>query len=361
MSVENVFSNHYREAREKFLTAAARAGAEVTSYRHPLQGPRGESLAMDVARLGSPACRRLLVTTSATHGVEGYCGSAVQVGLFETPVVRPLPSDTALLQVHAHNPHGFAHDRRVTEGNVDLNRNFVDFSRPRPENAAYAEVHRLIMPTRWSGPARVAADLKIAAYVATRGQAELQRALTSGQYNHADGLFYGGREPTWSHRTVRELAATWVAGHEHVAVLDFHTGLGPRGFGELIVDGGTDDAGYRRARDWLGHDVKSPATGDSVSTVVVGTVDTPYRDAVGADNCTFVTVEFGTLPPLDVLQALRADNWLYLHGDASSNQGRQIKRDIRAAFYGEDLAWKEQVWARSREVVEKTMSGLAAL
>ena len=336
-------------------------GAEITSHAHPQKGPKGELLALDVARLGPRDARKVLITTSATHGVEGYCGSGNQVGLFETGLVTELPTDTALLQVHAHNPHGFAHERRVTEGNVDLNRNFVDFTRPLPENTAYDEIHHLIVPTSWSGPARVAADLAIAAQVATRGLAQFQRALTSGQYSHPDGLFFGGREATWSHRTIRDLAEAEVARHEHIAVIDFHTGLGPRGVGELIVDGDESDPGYRRARDWYGEAVKSPTKGESVSAEVVGTVAAPYRDAVGADNCTFVTVEYGTLPALDVLQALRADNWLYLHGDVTSNMGRRIKREIRAAFYGEDLAWKEQVWTRANEVARIALAGLAAL
>ena len=31
--------------------------------------------------------------------------------------------------LHALNPYGFSHLRRVNEDNADLNRNFVDFSR----------------------------------------------------------------------------------------------------------------------------------------------------------------------------------------------------------------------------------------
>ena len=39
---------------------------------------------------------------------------------------------------------GFAHALWFTEENVDLNRNFVDFSQPLPQNPRYAEVHALI-------------------------------------------------------------------------------------------------------------------------------------------------------------------------------------------------------------------------
>ncbi|HOU65623.1 MAG TPA: phosphoenolpyruvate--protein phosphotransferase [Thermomonas sp.] len=53
--------------------------------------------------------------------------------------------DVALLFIHALNPHGFSFGRRVTHENVDLNRNFHDFSRPLPGNPAYRDLHALLL------------------------------------------------------------------------------------------------------------------------------------------------------------------------------------------------------------------------
>ena len=79
MSVAEHFSTQYTEAREKFLAAAGFAGASLRSFRNPTLGPSGERLFMDVARLGPDDASRVLVLTSATHGVEGYCGSGAQI------------------------------------------------------------------------------------------------------------------------------------------------------------------------------------------------------------------------------------------------------------------------------------------
>ena len=65
------------------------------------------------------------------------------------------------------------------------------------------------------------------------------------------------------------------------------------------------------------------------------------------------------MPSEQVLQALRADNWLYLHGDVTSAEGQSIKRDLRAAFYGEDGQWYADVWERGLEIASKTIKGLA--
>src|SRR5204863_29439 len=65
--------------RGKFIEAAQAAGLSVESKVHPERGQDGEELAMDVARDGHPNAPAVLLVTSACHGIEGYCGSGVQV------------------------------------------------------------------------------------------------------------------------------------------------------------------------------------------------------------------------------------------------------------------------------------------
>ena len=75
MTAENVcFSADYAEAREKFLGAARIAGATHKAYANPLKGPKGDSLATDVAYIGDRQAPKVLTLFSATHGVEGFCG-----------------------------------------------------------------------------------------------------------------------------------------------------------------------------------------------------------------------------------------------------------------------------------------------
>jgi hypothetical protein len=54
MPIKEYFSSSYAEARAKFVDAARNGEAELVSYRLPgYSGPRGEDLAVDVARLRS--------------------------------------------------------------------------------------------------------------------------------------------------------------------------------------------------------------------------------------------------------------------------------------------------------------------
>ena len=118
MNPASFFSPDYATARAKFLAAAKAAGGEVVTYPHPLKGPKDEDLATDAVRIGPKDAHRYLVMNTATHGVEGFCGSGAVVGTLTERLDRELPPGVALLLIHAINPHGFAWIRRVTEDKI---------------------------------------------------------------------------------------------------------------------------------------------------------------------------------------------------------------------------------------------------
>src|SRR5581483_8726497 len=247
--------------------------ATLVSYANGnAKGPAGEELATDVARLGPADAGRVLLTISATHGAEGFCGSGAQIGSFAAGLGRELPADTALVVVHAINPYGFAWIRRVTEDNVDLNRNFVDHKGTLPANPGYDELADAICPADWLGPGRDAAQARLAAYRQQHGAAALQAAITIGQYNHADGVFYGGKAETWSRQTLSRIVDEHAARARRLAIIDFHTGLGPWGYGEPIVIHRPGSPGLVRARQWYGDRITSTALGDSTSADVRGDI-----------------------------------------------------------------------------------------
>ena len=137
MQVSDYFSANYAAAREKFRNAATGASAVQARYHNPATGPDGLELSCDTAWLGPRGAERVLIVMSGTHGAETFSGSAIQVGLLQSGIASEIARGTGLLLIHAINPSGFAWVRRVTEGNIDLNRNFIDHARPHPRNAGY--------------------------------------------------------------------------------------------------------------------------------------------------------------------------------------------------------------------------------
>lgn len=363
---ESWFAADYAEARARFRAAAERAGAVLETHVNPnARQPGGGDLATDVARLGpapGPAAdgaARVLIVSSGTHGVEGFCGSGCQVGMLETGAVDLLPADCALVLVHAINPYGFAWLRRVTEDNIDLNRNNLDHGAGHPANEKYAEIHAWLTPRDWTGPGRERADAAIAAYINEHGMFAFQEAVSGGQYDFPDGLFFGGRALSWSARTWRSIVDAHCRGARRVAHLDFHTGLGDHGACEIISVESADGAGAGRARRWYGAAVKSPERNDSLSAVVTGSMENGFDALAQKAEVTSVALEYGTQSLPEVLEALRADNWLHLYGDPESAEGRAIKRQIRDAFYGDTAEWKRTIWETADRVVRQAAAGLA--
>ncbi len=359
---ESWFAADYADARTKFLGSATAADATVTSYRHPhAQQPNGDDLFVDVARLG-PLPREadlVVLASSGTHGVEGFCGSGCQVGMLETDVAARLPAGCALVLVHAINPYGFAWLRRVNEDNIDLNRNNIDHELGHPANPQYDEVHSWLAIAQWEGLEKQKADNAITSFIAGRGLFAFQTAVTGGQYDHPDGLFYGGRALSWSAQTWRAIINEHCRGAKKVAYLDFHTGLGDHGACEIISIEGINRGSDDRARRWYGNDVKSPERNESLSAMVTGSMENGFRDIAANTEVTAVALEYGTKPVLDVLDALRADNWLHLHGDIDSDLGKAIKKQIRDAFYGDTPEWKQMIWDTADKVLDQAAAGLS--
>ena len=361
MPISDYFSPDYASARERFRATASAAGAEWHEY--PLAahlGPHGERLGIDVARLGDADATRALVLISGTHGVEGLCGSGCQVGYLGDRLFRALPAPSCALLIHALNPHGFAWLRRVTEDNVDLNRNFVDFDQALPAAPAYEELHPWLLPATWEGDARSQADAALLAYAQRHGMRALQSAVSGGQYSRPDGLFFGGRQPTWSARTLRQILAEQLPrAVQRVAVIDVHTGLGPPGYGEPILVP-CSPADTERARRWYGPGVKDLSAGESVSAQLQGTLAAGFRAALPAAELTFIGLEFGTRPMQEVLTALRADHWVHAHRPTDLRLREAAQQQMRAAFYTDDSAWQAAVYGRMADYVYRACRGLGA-
>ncbi len=251
---------------------------------------------------------------SGTHGVEGFTGSALQHEWLERRAADR-PSDLRVVLVHALNPYGFAWVRRVNEDNVDLNRNFVDWSQPPPANEDYGGLAQLLVPDRWDDDTQQTTTLQLLAYAEEVGFPRLQEVVSGGQYSHPTGVFYGGAGPVWSHRWLVEHLPGLVGSAGRLGLIDLHTGLGPWGHGELISHEGSDDAGYRRGTAWWG-DVRSMVDGESVSAQLSGDWLGALDPLLPRVEITAVALEFGTVDVVSVLQALRADAVLHAHGDA---------------------------------------------
>ncbi|AMH43768.1 MULTISPECIES: DUF2817 domain-containing protein [Burkholderiaceae] len=352
--------------RERFLNAARMANASMTEWLHPLKGPRGETLVTDVAVLGDPQAPSRLVVLSGTHGVEGFYGSDCQIALLDSLRIHGVPEGVSVVIVHLVNPWGTAWLRRVTEDNVDLNRNYVAFDRPLPANAGYESMHPIYLCPELEGPARSIADATLAACIARDGNAAVMSVVEAGQYVHADGLFFGGREPAWSNRTLRAIMEKHVADAQTAICFDLHTGAGA--FGHPMLMAITAKAYPMLSRmqalygPWLHTIVTSPSstTDTGIAATATGYTLQAMLDQLSDVDLMQFVIECGTYDPARSHRLLRDDHWLHLFGDPFDATGRRIKAALLEHFFPADTHWRELTALRAQQVFARAMSSLAS-
>jgi hypothetical protein len=204
----------------------------------------------------------------------------------------------------------------------------------------------------------------IASFVQTHGAGALQSAISRGQHEFPDGLFFGGTEPTWSNRMIRQVLRDRARTARKVAWIDIHTGLGPCGIGERIFACRDDAAAFTRASQWWGGNGATPVTsiydGSSTSAFLTGLMWSAAYEECPEAEYTGLALEFGTQPFELVTQALRAEHWLHQHPEAPAALANQIKQQMMDAFYVNTDIWKEQILGQARECFFQAVDGLSS-
>lgn len=348
----------YSGARAKFRAAAEAAGASLTSYRHPAaSGPKGEQLFIDAARLGDARAPRQLVIVSGTHGLEGLSGSAAQVAWLQSG--QALPGGVSVLFIHALNPFGFAHGTRTTENNVDLNRNFVDHTRPYPENPGYARLYAHLLPDDWTPVALSAYAEAVAAFREEHGADALLDTLVRGQYTHPWGTNYGGRAREWSNVALEVIVAEHLSAAEQVGFIDWHTGIGDFGEAFFLCFNGEAGPMQAEAARWWGadciigqrpHGLARPNYQGLVFHGIERFLD--RRQMVGA------VIEFGTRGQ-HMRRALQLDMWLKFKAEKDSERVQLLRADLHDAFVPVSAHWREETTAQAITITQQAVEGIA--
>lgn len=328
------------------------------SWQHPLRGIEGEKLYVDLAWFGDAAAKKVLVLLSGTHGVEGFCGSGIQVGSIKAQWYRQGDRDLAILMIHGLNPWGMSYCRRVNEDGVDLNRNFLNFQQPLPKNAFYDDLAQVIVPLKWTEETQVLTLDRIVEYLYTSSTGI--EALARGQYHYWYAPFYGGEVPTWSNRVFYKIIRQYLQNKQAVGLLDYHTGLGQYATGQLIAQ---NDSGSSNLASTIWGD-KLVVAGSKNSVAAYhpqGTLICALQNTLAESICIAAAYEFGTVSETEVFHALRADHWLYAHGDLNSKLAQEIKQNMLNAFYCDRPDWQESICNLAYTAQEELLTGLKSI
>jgi hypothetical protein len=122
-----------------------------------------------------------------------------------------------------------------------------------------------------------------------------------------------------------------------------------------------------RARDWFDHvtpteedlEAARKASDGHVANSIPGTLTSRMLTLLPGARLTAGGIEYGTHDVRSVLQSIRADNWLWTHGDPHGKQGQEIRAFLREMFYPALPEWKIMVFSRSNDVIRQALWGLA--
>ena len=327
---------NYTPCRHAFWAAAESAGASVMSYQHPLLDPNGKELATDVAAIGNPDAEKVIVVSSGIHGVELPIGSQLQQQWLAYAKAADL-TDKRLVFVHALNPYGSAYGLRNDENNVDVNRNFIpDFNNRPATSAGYHALRDAFEPPSLAPYAIADSWRKMLTYAAQHGISAFEKVLVAGQYDFSKGLYFGGREASWTRTTWKKIVSTHVINTNPAEIhhVDIHTGYGPYGAFQILPhdkyssqslasDGGVESSFPNHSGDILGF--------------------WPHLIS-GCNNVTVIpkAIEIGTskLGGMDVLHAMIVRKALLnVHNDHYPGAQQTIDF-MRDTFFPRDPIWR---------------------
>lgn len=361
------FSSSYEESREKFLSLLS----EVKRFY-----PKAELLTHSIGDesidviLGEPKRERkaMILMTIGEHGIEGYAGAAVTHQFVQTQLAHVRHETTGICLIHAVNPWGMKHFRRVNEHNVDLNRNYIIDceSVPYNVNREYEQMRHLFVPDGMIDDYHAARE-QIYSFLGSGIKLDGFKAMSGakgmGQYQFPKGVYYGGEEDEPSTIFLKGIQHDLLERYGKVVHLDWHTALGPTNEVTMVIskrDGRTGDE-LKQAYGLDNVNVYDPdeVLGDSTNHFYY-VRDTEYPDK-GLVSALFEFGTFGTSTKASIREFLTIilENRLYFEGTKDPEARNGIQNEFMAMFYPENADWREAVLREGAKAVEGYLRGEA--
>lgn len=356
------FSETYNEARQKFLASCDAAHLETHSLLHPEKGPGGEALAIDWTLIGNPAAANLLVLTSGVHGPELMTGSGCQTAHISDRLFDHATKDgeCAVMVIHGANPWGAAYLRRNNEDNVDLCRNFIDFSAPPPHNHDYDNIKDILPFAFAPGAQGDAAREKIEAYKAEHGPEAFGRGFMAGQYHDPHGMSFGGMSQVWSNKVLTTLLSERAYHAQRICLIDYHSGLGPYAYCTTVCLQTGDNLAAARSifGPWILAPNAPDTVGDGKAPHVSGHTTDLHERIFEKISPVSVVLEYGVAPYEKTADILMREHQIHHDPAADEELKHSIGQELLRAFYPTDSYWRQSIYDHSCIAIDQALAYL---
>ena len=351
----SLFPETYEASRARFqdnLAVIQNYWPKAELSQHKITGD--EDLTIDwISSNALDKNEKVLIFTTAEHGIEGYVGSAMLQRFIDKFLPRLNPRTTGLLLVHAINPWGMKYHRRVNANNVDLNRTFIwDTSFDPAFNPEYDNLKDIIhadSPIKNLTLSNFNFYTKLAKKVLQTSWKAFRHIWLLGQYRHAQGLFYGGEGYQEETRTLIDLYRQVFSAYNQILHLDMHTGYGPRYQMSLvnsIFESRTSQEFVKKFNYPL-IVAANPEEFYAISGDMIDYVYSLHQHEFPEKKLYSTSFEFGTLGDslrgqIGSPRAMTLENHLYWQGAANDKSAERVKHDFEELFNPAASDWKEK-------------------
>ena len=358
------FHTSYEDCRSAFVETANRLASQyenVEIFQVPVASKVDSDLTIDGCYIPAQATtENLLILSSGVHGIEGFLGSAVQLMVMEDVIRLGHLDTTGALLIHGMNPYGFKHFRRVTERNVDLNRNCaIDESLFDTGNEGYKKLQGMLNPKGKANHRSIKnkhMHLVQLQKVLAESMPVVRQAVLQGQYDYPEGIIFGGKELEPQIVAISAIFREKLKPYARILMIDLHTAWGRNGTMHLFPNPIKDVqiktgmealfAGYRI--DW----------GDNKDFYTYGGAFADYIGPLVSGKTYYPMVfEFGTFDSQKTFGSLRQlyymilENQGFHYGYKDEKTEARVKKDFLEMFFPSDQAWRSKAIVDAKRIL----------
>ncbi|MBF0352682.1 MAG: DUF2817 domain-containing protein [SAR324 cluster bacterium] len=362
MSDETLFAQTYDTSRDLFVAEAGQYdNARIQEFR---TDPEASLLTHTLLLPAITKPQRLLVITSGIHGVEGYIGSVIQRLFLKSLDSWIDRNTTGILLIHAVNPYGFRHDRRVNAKNIDLNRNgfTVSGNFDKHHNQAYEQLQSFLEPRKCYASSRLF-RAQARKQIEHHSQATVFQAAAGGQHHSPQGIFYGGDSQEPEVLRLREIITEHAKDYPTVFLIHLHSGFGQWGHLHLLYP--TSPLVQHELLETLFAGLSiNDYLRKHTAYEVVGSLCDFLGEPLRAEGKTYLPVsfEYGTLNTqtmdgfMETLRRMIVENQIHHWGAKTPEIATHEQQLFREMFYPDDPAWQRSVMDQTQTVFSTVFS-----
>jgi hypothetical protein len=367
VSYTNYYPDNYLEARDRFREMAIDLSAKYPNiewFEIRVPSEIDPDLTLGVCHLPAQNVGgNLFILSSGVHGVEGYAGHAAQELFVDKFLNDDLLQKTGVLLIHSLNPYGFKHIRRVTENNVDLNRNSsINPDLYQTQNEGYPKVYGLINPQYRVNVKSLGNRFfffKAINEIRKASLPVLRQAVLQGQYKFPEGLYFGGQKQEPQIDSLQAHIKRIIEPYSRIMMVDIHTGYGERGKLHLFPNPLEGEERKQLEEMYEGFEID---WGDSDDFYTVTGDFAGFVNALAGDRVFYpMTFEYGTLNSQTTMGSLKSIHIMILEnqgkqfGYKSAKDSIKVKTDLQEMYLPKSESWRNHVMEQTYDVFKAVL------